>query len=61
MNGTEKQTNTSTGRFHRLTSIFVSTSERLSGQMRSLTTKMIAVTAILAHAVDEAVELPLAA
>ncbi|HJP24285.1 MAG TPA: hypothetical protein QGG16_03045, partial [Acidimicrobiales bacterium] len=47
MNGTENQTTTSTGRFHRLTSIFVSTSERLSGQMRSLTTKMIAVTAII--------------
>jgi len=47
MNETEIHTDTPNGRFHRLASIFASTSGRLSEQMRPLTTKMIAVAAIV--------------
>ena len=47
MNNTEIQTNTSNGHFNRLTSIFTAATERLAVPMSSLTTKMIAVTAII--------------
>jgi hypothetical protein len=38
MNNTEIQTNTSNGRFNRLTSIFTAATERLAVPMSSLTT-----------------------
>jgi hypothetical protein len=47
MNNTEIQTNTSNGRFNGLTSIFTAATGRLAVPMSSLTTKMIAVTAII--------------
>ena len=47
MNGTETHTHTPNGRFHRLTSTFATTSGRSAVPMRSLVTKILAVTAIL--------------